>query len=308
MTIGTIKNWQSHEGQVVASAKGFDVIECVQCGFKHIISIPTKEELEKVYRDDFYTKEKPLYLERYLEDLEWWNIVYDRRYEILEQHLLTSQRKILDIGSGPGYFLLKGKNRGWSVKGVEPSVQASEYSKGLDLGLDIENIFYSEQSAANLGKFDAVNFGEVLEHLPNPAATLKLAHNQLNIGGIACLIVPNDFNPFQLLLRDHMGFSPWWVGPPQHINYFNFSSLTTLLERCGFKVIHQESTFPLEIFLLMGENYIGNDEVGRKCHSKRMIFEKKIIKAGGGKILNRLYTSLADQGLGREVVIFAKKI
>jgi 2-polyprenyl-3-methyl-5-hydroxy-6-metoxy-1,4-benzoquinol methylase len=189
---------------------------------------------------------------------------------------------------------------------VEPSLQAAEYSRGLDL--DIENIFYTEQSASNLGMFDVVNMGEVLEHIPNPSALLKLVHKQLNVGGVACLIVPNDFNPLQLVLRDHMGFSPWWVAPPHHINYFNFRSLATLLVRCGFKVIHQESTFPIEMFLLMGEHYIGNDEVGRLCHSKRMIFEKKIIGAGQSEILNQLYTSLAGQNLGREVVIFASKI
>lgn len=70
MAIAKIKNWQSHGGEVVASANGFDVIECVQCGFKHIIAIPTEEELEQVYRDDYYTQEKPLYLERYHADLE----------------------------------------------------------------------------------------------------------------------------------------------------------------------------------------------------------------------------------------------
>jgi len=305
MAIAKIKKWQSHGGEVVASANGFDVIECVQCGFKHIIAIPTEEELEQVYRDNYYTQEKPLYLERYHADLEWWNTVYNRRYEVLEQHLLPSQRKLLDIGSGPGYFLLNGKNRGWDVKGVEPSLQAAEYSKGLDL--DVENLFYTEQSASNLGMFDVVNMGEVLEHIPNPFALLKLVHKQLNVGGVACLIVPNDFNPLQLVLRDHMGFSPWWVAPPHHINYFNFRSLNTLLVRCGFKVIHQESTFPIDIFLLMGENYIGNDEVGRECHSKRMIFEKKIIGAGRSEILNQLYTSFAEQNLGREVVIFASR-
>jgi SAM-dependent methyltransferase len=306
MAIAKIKNWQSHGGEVVASANGFDVIECVQCGFKHIIAIPTEEELEQVYRDDYYTQEKPLYLERYHADLEWWNTVYTRRYEILEQHLLTSQRKILDIGSRPGYFLLNGKNRGWDVKGVEPSLQAAEYSKALDL--DVENLFYSEQSASNLGKFDAVNMGEVLEHLPNPAALLKLVHKQLNSSGLVCLIVPNDFNPFQLVLRDQMGFSPWWVAPPHHINYFDFKSLYNLVNKCGFEIVHQEATFPIDMFLLMGENYIGNDNIGRECHAKRMSFEKLISQGGGSHILSTLYSSFAAQGIGREIVLFARKI
>ena len=79
------KNWKGHEGSVVASANGFDVIDCRLCLFKHIIPIPSDEELEETYRHDYYTKEKPLYIERYREDLDWWNLVYTQRYEIFEQ-------------------------------------------------------------------------------------------------------------------------------------------------------------------------------------------------------------------------------
>ena len=118
---------QGHEGQVVASANGFDVIDCHQCGFKHILPIPTADELKKAYQQDYYAQEKPLYIERYREDLEWWNSVYTHRYEIFEKNLTADQRNLLDIGTGPGYFLLNGQQRGWNVKGVEPSVKATEH-------------------------------------------------------------------------------------------------------------------------------------------------------------------------------------
>jgi SAM-dependent methyltransferase len=300
------KNWHNHSGVVVASANDFDVIECKECGFKHIIPIPTDDELEQIYSHEYYTQEKPLYLERYRGDLEWWNTVYTRRYEILEQHLPPQQRRILDIGSGPGYFLLNGKNRGWQVKGIEPSIEAAEHSQGL--GLDVENIFYSQQTAPALGSFDAINMGEVLEHIPNPTVLLKLVHAQLNIDGLVCVIVPNDFNPFQLILRDHLGFDPWWVAPPHHINYFDFKSLADLLEKCGFEVLHQESTFPIDLFLLMGDNYIGDDELGRACHNKRMNFEKAVLLAGNNDLISKLYSAFGEIGIGREIVLYARKI
>lgn len=60
------------------------------------------------------------------------------------------------------------------------------------------------------------------------------------------------------------------------------------------------------MFLLMGENYIGDDKLRRACHTKRMIFERSMIGAGGVDILSRMYTAFADVSLGREVVIFAK--
>ncbi len=306
MAITSKKSWQEHEGTIVASVDEFDVIDCLQCGFKHAVPIPSEDDLENAYRHDYYTKEKPLYLERYREDLDWWNLVYTHRYEVFEQNLPVKQRRLLDIGSGPGFFLLNGKNRGWDVKGIEPSVKAAEHSR--ELGLDVDNIFFTEQTAPHLGTFDVVNMGEVLEHIPDPVALLRLVHCCLNDNGIVSIIVPNDFNPFQLVLRDHIGFDPWWVGPPHHLNYFDFYSLPKLLEKSGFELVHKESTFPIDMFLLMGDNYVGNDELGRACHVKRMNFEKALTRGGNGDVLNKLYASLASQGIGREVVVFAKKV
>jgi len=299
-----LKKWHNHEGVVEVSDNGFDVIDCHFCGFKHIVPIPTVEELESVYKHDYYNQEKPIYIERYQEDLDWWNMVYSRRYEILEQHLPGNQRCLLDIGSGPGLFLLNGQRRGWEVKGIEPSVKAVENSRAL--GLDILSGFYSSATAMELGAVDVINMSLVLEHISDPVEFLKLMHQQLNVGGLISVTVPNDFNPFQLALRDHLGIDPWWVAPPHHINYFDFKSLAALLEKCGFEVLHQESTFPIDLFLLMGDNYIGNDEVGRVCHAKRMNFEKTMLRSGGNNILSKMYCAFADLNLGREVVVFAR--
>ena len=300
-----VKKWQDHEGVVVASANGVDVIDCKTCEFKHIIPIPTKEELERFYQHEFYTEEKPLYADTCREDLEWWDAVYTHRFKILETHLLQHQHTVLDIGSGPGFFLLNGKKRGWDVKGIEPSIWAAEY--GRSLGLDILNMFFTEQSASSLGKFDVINLGEVLEHIPNPADMLKLVHAQLNTGGLVCVIVPNDFNPLQVILRDDLGFNPWWVVPGHHLNYFNFVSLTSLLEKCGFEVLHQESTFPMEMFLLMGNNYVGNDVLGRQCHKYRMQFELNLLKSESNSLQFDLYSTFAKVGIGREIVFYARK-
>lgn len=168
-------------------------------------------------------------------------------------------------------------------------------------------MFFTEQSASSLGKFDVINLGEVLEHIPNPADMLKLVHAQLNTGGLVCVIVPNDFNPLQVILRDDLGFNPWWVVPGHHLNYFNVVSLTSLLEKCGFEVLHQESTFPMEMFLLMGNNYVGNDVLGRQCHKQRMQFELNLLKSESNSLQFDLYSTFAKVGIGREIVFYARK-
>ena len=295
----------SHEGSVCQVVDGFSVIDCAHCGFKHVVPLPTAHELETIYSHEYYTQEKPLYIERYLEDKTWWDGVYAERYEALEKYLGRTG-SILDVGSGPGLFLALGRNRGWNVKGIEPSLKAADYSRGV-LELDIENIFLDADTAPTLGQFDVVNMGEVLEHLPDPAGMLEIARGLLRKDGLLTLVVPNDFNPLQLILRDHLGFSPWWVAPPHHLNYFSHESLKGLVERLGFKVLHMESTFPIDMFLMMGKNYIGNDALGREVHGLRKVFDQNLF-AGGGDLRRKLYGAFADLEMGREIVLYASKV
>ena len=64
------------------------------------------------------------------------------------------------------------------------------------------------------------------------------------------------------------------------MNYFNFDSLERTLRRCGFEPRMREATFPMEWFLLQGIDYIGRDDIGRKCHAQRMALEKNLEATG----------------------------
>jgi len=291
-----------HTGAVIDSKEGFDIIECETCGFKHVVPIPTPEELNNLYKKEFYSTEKPNYFKDVEEDLEWWEHTYHNFYHLLEKHCPTNSRRLLEIGSGPGYFLKSGKELGWDVLGFEPSKQAAEYSKTL--GVNVVNDFFNETNADRYGTFDVVYMKTVIEHLPDPVALLKSIKSVLKPNGIICIISPNEYNPLQLILRE-MGHEPWWVAPPQHINYFDFKSIKKLLEKIGFDILESTATFPMEFFLLAGENYVGNDELGRKCHFKRKIFEMNLYKLGSEQ-LNLIYKSLADNGIGREFVVIGR--
>ncbi len=301
-----MKEWQGHKGYSLDTKNGFEVIECEVCKFKHIIPIPTSEELTEVYRDDYYKTEKPLYITRAIEDLEWWNTVYADKYAIFEKYLPAKRRRILDVGSGPGFFLFYGKQHGWTTVGIEPSKQAAQYSRE-ELKLEIIEDFLSEKVIDILGKFDVVHLSTVLEHIPDPIGMLQLTNRLLNEEGIICISVPNDYNPFQLAAVKEYGLQPWWVAPPHHINYFDCKSLEALLTVSGFEIILSETTFPIDMFLLMGENYIGNDALGRQCHRKRMKFETSLVNAGLNELKRKLYKVLIEHGMGREVVVYARK-
>ena len=292
----------THYGPVLASVDGHDVIDCQTCGFRHIDPLFTTEQLRQFYQNEFYESERPDYFERMEADREWWMLRYGHYFELLEAHTLG--RRLLDIGSGPGYFLDAGQARGWQVQGFEPSRAAADYTRAR--GLTVVNDFFSAAKAKELGPFDAVSMSMVLEHVRDPIGLIEEARSLLVPGGLLFVASPNDFNPLQMVLWKKMGFQPWWVNPKHHLNYFDTQSARSFLQARRFQVLHLETSYPLENFLLAGRNYVGNPALGRECHNERKAFESALFLHDKDRI-KALAASWAAQGIGREFIILGRK-
>ena len=292
----------THYGPVLANVDGFDVIDCQACGFRHIDPLFSTEQLRKFYESEFYESERPDYFERMEADREWWMLRYHHYYELLEAQ--APGRRILDIGSGPGYFLDAGRERGWQVLGFEPSRAAADYARAR--GLAVVNDFFSAIEAKKHGSFDAISMSMVLEHVRDPILLIEEARSLLVPGGLLFLASPNDFNPLQMLLWKKMGFQPWWVNPKHHLNYFDTASAGAFLRARRFEVLHLETSYPLENFLLSGRNYVGNPSLGRECHNERKAFESALFRHDKQQI-KALAASWAAQGIGREFIILGRK-
>lgn len=290
-----------HTGDVLDTVDSISVIECTSCGFKHIDPLPTDAELEQLYEEEFYATERPRYFSDAEEDLAWWMATYRNYFSLLESN--TEGRRILDIGSGPGYFLRAGMERGWDVLGIEPSSDACAYAR--EKGVPVVQDFFSYERAKEHGLFDVVHASMVLEHVPNPIQMIEDMKKMLRPGGIIAIFSPNDYTPFQKVLREGKQFPPWWVVPTHHLNYFNVASLQALLTRMGTQVVDTISTFPMEFFLLAGRNYIEDGSLGRGAHHMRTSFEESLYE-GDPALLNSIYRHLATIGVGREVMIIAK--
>lgn len=296
-------NKQKHAGNVLIKKDNISVIECNTCGFKHIQPLPTVKELVDLYKEDFYSEDKPSYFKDNKEDFPWWKATYDNYYSNLEENV--AGRKILDVGSGPGDFLKCGKDRGWDVLGIEPSKAASEYSKKREL--PIINDFFKYDLVKERGPFDVVHASLVLEHVPDPISFIHDMKKVLKHGGLLAIYSPNDFNALQDILIKNLKFEPWWVVPEHHLNYFDVSSMNKVLSHAGFEVIKVIGTFPMEYFLLSGSNYVGNAEVGRKCQETRKLFEMNMyMSKRGTEVLNSLYSQLIENNIGRSFFMIAK--
>jgi SAM-dependent methyltransferase len=290
-----------HAGPVLVTVDGYDVIECQACGFRHIDPLLGEEELKQFYNAEFYEKEWPNYFKNAEEDKEWWMLRYHHLYDLLDMH--APGKRLLDIGSGPGYFLEAGRDHGWDVTGFEPSPIAAEYTR--ERGLKIVNDLFTLPRAREEGRFDVVSLNLVLEHLREPITLIAEIKTILNPGGLLFLTSPNDFNPYQQLLWKHAGFKPWWVVPRHHLNYFNTGSIMKLCRRMDFDVLHVEAGYPMEQFLLSGRNYVGNGPLGRECHRERKAFESHLLRHDKNTA-QALYKAWAEAGIGREFVVVAR--
>ena len=302
---------KKHTGKIIRKYGRFQIINCKNCKFIHINPIPTNEELENFYENDYYQKTKPNYITGNEKDIEYQNYTFDEKLDFLEKKFTKKTRRILDIGSGPGFFLRRAKKRGWKVLGIEPSPIASKYSEKQKIST-IQKFFH-DVNVKECGKFDAIHTFDVLEHVNDPMSVLKKSYSLLKKGGIIIIEVPNDFNPLQKIIQKSLKKKEYWVTDSSkskkfdHINYFDFSSISKLVEKSGFKIILKESTFPLEFFILMGHDYIKNPKIGKKIHLERVKFENNFKSDDSKEIKRILYQKFAEAGIGRTAIIYAKK-
>lgn len=279
-------------------------------GFFQVSPTPSAEDITRFYADEFYSGQYRGFnnsaLEVQLKDPEFHQAHWNDMAETIEQlsgRSLKGQR-ILDVGCGWAQALSYFSGKGALCYGFDPAPEAVEYAsrRGLNVrraGMETMNVFPGE-------KFDVVTLMNVLEHLSDPVSVMKeIRSSVLNPGGILVIEVPNEFNAFQVCGQKVHQLPEWWVAPPAHLNYFSNDSLRNLLSGTGYSVLRTEASFPMEMFLLFGENYVANKDAGRECHARRMAFEKNLRANGYEETLRRFYEVLAQENLGRQITAYA---
>lgn len=150
--------------------------------------------------------------------------------------MIPTGARVLDVGCATGSFMeLIAKNSHAEVVGIEPDPDraALAISRGLNVHLGIlEPALISE-----IGLFDIVLFADVLEHLPNPQATLLLARHALKPGGSVIISVPNvaHWSVRLEILQGRFRYQESGIMDATHLRWFTRVSATSLLESAGFR-------------------------------------------------------------------------
>jgi SAM-dependent methyltransferase len=156
------------------------------------------------------------------------------------ERLLGGKGKLLDIGAGRGELLCAAGRQGWVVAGIETSSTFAESAVKLS-GAEIRREPI-EQCEFPDSSFDVVVMAAVLEHLYQPAETIREIARILRPGGVLYLEVPNEAGPYFRLgnLYQKLRRRDWVVNlsptfSPFHVFGFTCKSLRALLAKHGLK-------------------------------------------------------------------------
>ncbi len=148
-------------------------------------------------------------------------------------------KRVLDVGCGKGNFgeLLK-QSRTIEVWGIEPvATAATEAASKLDRV--IGGACLSREAGLPLENFDAIFFNDVLEHLFDPAAALRLAATLLKPGGVIIASIPN-FRQFmtvwEVMIQGEWRYRDSGILDRTHLRFFTKKSILALLADSDLKV------------------------------------------------------------------------
>lgn len=142
--------------------------------------------------------------------------------------------RVLDVGAGSGMAVASLRAAGIDAHGVEPTARAVETGRARGVATLIEGTL--EDAAAPGGplagtRWSVIRVYHVLEHVPDPVATLRLARTLLAPGGRVVVCVPNIAG----VLSSATG--PAWAGLelPRHLHHFDAATLGSTIRAAGLR-------------------------------------------------------------------------
>jgi SAM-dependent methyltransferase len=157
---------------------------------------------------------------------------------------LTRGDRVLDVGTFTGASLEVARARGLDAFGIEGLQEAVRFINAQRperrIALDHAEAFPRDVHG---GHFALVTMWETLEHTFSPRDALARAHAALAPGGVLALTVPNARSVQFSVLREYCYFAYGGYEGVGHVNLFTPATLTTLLDRTGFDVLHTETEY-----------------------------------------------------------------
>lgn len=231
----------------------YSLYKCAKCKFIFTQNFPVEDEIGKYY-------EAPEYVSHSDTQKGLINTLYHfarkitLRYKVnlVNKYAKQKSGKLLDIGSGTGYFLNAISKNKWDVKGIEKSEEARKLSRDK-FGLDIQDSDSLFEIPSN--SLDVITLWHVLEHIEKLNPTMENLHRILKDKGILFVALPNA-NSY-----DAAHYKQNWAAydVPRHLWHFSPNSFSEFAKKHNFKV-HKMNRMNFDPFYIsmLSEKYKGS--------------------------------------------------
>ncbi|PCK10086.1 MAG: hypothetical protein COA42_00380 [Alteromonadaceae bacterium] len=222
---------------------GFTHVECVDCLTMFVSPRPGDEAIGAFYND----YEAPQYWTDVLiaTASDRKKVQHAPRIEKIRQAAETygiELSSLIDVGAGNGIFAQAAQESEIFNSVIACDLSDKCINSCAEKGLEV---FHGPVGNYD-GSASLITMNDLIEHVPDPLKLLQECHSTLNDDGMLMLSTPNG-RGFDFLL---LGEKTQNVTPPEHLQYFNPSSMTTLLERAGFEVLEVTTPGVLDVWII----------------------------------------------------------
>jgi SAM-dependent methyltransferase len=219
----------------------YRVARCVECGFHYLYPRLIESAMQAVYRESSYYEGGACgYADTSYTAQEFaLRATFKRLLHNLAKRGLTGG-DLLEIGCGYGYLLDEARSFFGRRVGTEFSPEGAEIARATGAEVFIGGI----EQVPSEAKFDCVIGTQLIEHVYEPLSFVKRLAGHTKSGRHIILATPDIGG----VLRKAMGQRWPSFKVPEHVLYFDYSTLSSLMRRAGLDDVHRlpyPHAFPL---------------------------------------------------------------
>ena len=212
-------NEYSKRTGTVRDNRDIDVLQCDECG---LVYLSSTDHIKKEHYEESGMHDDGLNINNWLKETDKDD---ERRFQFIKEKI--TNKNVLDFGCGVGGFLEKAKTVAKTVVGVEleRALQPSFKQRFLTVFSDLTSV---------RGSYDVITAFHVVEHLSDPAITLRDLSTLLSFGGEIIVEVPNSEDALLTLYnnKNFQNFTYW----SQHLYLYNAQTIRRLVRKSGLKL------------------------------------------------------------------------